>query len=250
MSFGTLYALGQLRDNLIQNEGLNFVPYAFASRVATRQSRRKRALTPQMNSSVGLGALVGYARVSTPDQDIAMQVDALQRAGCGQIFKDVASGAHAVRPGLDKAMEYLRPADILVVWKIDRLGRSLPHLIKVVEDLRARGVGFRSLTNVGMDTTSSEGRLLFGVFAALADFERELIRERTRAALIARKARGIVGGRRNSVTPAILEKAYALMNKNGKALTVREAAAVLKVSKSALYRSIGEHSSEQDAHRA
>ena len=196
------------------------------------------ATTPEMALPGGSGALVGYARVSTPDQDIAMQVDALRRAGCRKIFEDVASGANSARPGLDKALAYLRPTDTLVVWKIDRLGRSLPHLIKVVEDLRERGVGFRSLTNAGMDTTSSEGRLLFGVFAALADFERELIRERTKAALIARKAQGVTGGRRHSVTPAVLRQARTLMDANGKALSVREAAAVLKVSKSALCRAL------------
>lgn len=174
-----------------------------------------------------------------------MQVDALRRAGCRVIFEDRASGANTERPGLDKALAYLRPGDTLAVWKIDRLGRSLPHLVRVVEDLRERDVGFRSLTNAGMDTTSSEGRLLFGVFAALADFERELIRERTRAALAARRAAGIRGGRRKSITPALLERAGNYINNRG--LTVREAAAALKVSKSALYRALAEARTKSQA---
>jgi DNA invertase Pin-like site-specific DNA recombinase len=192
-----------------------------------------------------IGELVGYARVSTPEQDITMQVDALRRAGCRVIFEDRASGANTERPGLAKALAYLRPGDTLAVWKIDRLGRSLPHLVRVVEDLRERGVGFRSLTNAGMDTTSSEGRLLFGVFAALADFERELIRERTRAALAARRAAGIRGGRRKSITPALLERARNYIEHRG--LTVREAAAALKVSKSALYRALAEARTKSQA---
>ncbi len=125
----------------------------------------------------------GYARVSTPEQDMSLQIDALERAGCSRIFQDVASGAKAERKGLDEALAYLRPGDTLVVWKIDRLGRSLAHLVGVVEDLRSRGIGFRSLTDPGMDTTTASGALIFHIFGALAAFERELIRERTKAGL-------------------------------------------------------------------
>ncbi|WP_273660679.1 mercuric ion transporter MerT [Pseudomonas aeruginosa] len=115
----------------------------------------------------GSGARIGYARVSTPEQDISLQIDALERAGCSRIFQDVASGAKAERKGLDEALAYLRPGDTLVVWKIDRLGRSLAHLVAVVEDLRSRGIGFRSLTDPGMDTTTASGALFTGGLAAI-----------------------------------------------------------------------------------
>ncbi|MDD4937232.1 MAG: recombinase family protein [Acidiphilium sp.] len=192
--------------------------------------------TPEMPLPGGGGALIGYARVSTPDQDISMQVDALRRAGCREIFEDVASGAKTARPGLDKALAYLRPTDTLVVWKIDRLGRSLAHLIEVVEGLRGRGIGFRSLTNSAMDTTTGEGRLIFGIFAALADFERELIRERTRAGIAVAAARGRSGGRKVVVTPEIMGKAKALMQQRD--YTVRQAAKALKIGKTALYEAL------------
>lgn len=192
--------------------------------------------TPEMPLPGGGGAHIGYARVSTPDQDISMQVDALRRAGCREIFEDVASGAKTARPGLDKALAYLRPTDTLIVWKIDRLGRSLAHLIEVVEGLRGRGIGFRSLTNSGMDTTTSEGRLIFGIFAALSDFERELIRERTRAGLEASRARGRNGGRKPVVTATVRRKAKTLIDEKG--LTVREAAAALKIGKTTLYEAL------------
>jgi DNA invertase Pin-like site-specific DNA recombinase len=128
--------------------------------------------------------LVGYARVSTHDQTLALQRDALQQAGCSRIFTDTASGARADRPGLEDALGFARPGDTLVVWKLDRLGRSLPHLLETVARLQERGVGFRSLTEQ-LDTTSSGGKLVFHVFAALAEFERDVIRERTQAGLAA-----------------------------------------------------------------
>ncbi|EQD74022.1 resolvase domain-containing protein, partial [mine drainage metagenome] len=128
------------------------------------------------------GHLVGYARVSTSDQDTALQRDALHAAGVAKVFEDVASGAKADRPGLAAARAYLREGDTLIVWKLDRLGRSLPHLVQTVTELAQRGVGFRSLTEA-IDTTTPNGRLVFHLFAALADFERDLIRERTRAGL-------------------------------------------------------------------
>lgn len=157
----------------------------------------------------GSGARIGYARVSTPEQDMSLQIDALERAGCSRIFQDVASGAKAERKGLDEALAYLRPGDTLVVWKIDRLGRSLAHLVGVVEDLRSRGIGFRSLTDPGMDTTTASGALIFHIFGALAAFERELIRERTKAGLAVAAARGRRGGRRPVVTAAVLKRALA-----------------------------------------
>src|SRR5512146_3189384 len=138
--------------------------------------------------------LVGYARVSTADQTPALQRDALSAAGCGRLFTDTASGAKAERPGLDEALEFLRPGDTLVVWRLDRLGRSLRHLIETVSLLEQRGIGFRSLQE-SIDTTTSGGKLVFHVFGALAEFERDLIRERTSAGLLAARARGRKGGR-------------------------------------------------------
>jgi DNA invertase Pin-like site-specific DNA recombinase len=181
------------------------------------------------------GKTIGYARVSTAEQDTAMQRSALQAAGALKVFEDVASGAKAGRPGLAAALAYLRDGDTLAVWKLDRLGRSLPHLVQTVAELEKRGVGFRSLTE-NIDTTTPNGRLVFHLFAALADFERDLIRERTRAGLVAAKARGRSGGRRAVVTPDKLTRARELIDRKG--LTVREAAARVKVGKTALYKAL------------
>jgi DNA invertase Pin-like site-specific DNA recombinase len=132
---------------------------------------------------------VGYARVSTSEQDLALQKDALKKIGCERIFTDHASGAKTDRPGLNEALSYVRDGDVLVVWKFDRLGRSLPHLIETITDLNARRIGLHSLTE-NIDTTTPGGRLIFHVFGALAAFERDLVKERTKAALAAAKARG------------------------------------------------------------
>lgn len=177
---------------------------------------------------------IGYARVSTSDQDTALQVDALRQAGCVKIFEDKASGAKTDRPGLVEALGYARDGDVLVVWKLDRLGRSLPHLIETVTALEQKGVGFRSLTEA-IDTTTPGGRLIFHMFGALGQFERDLIRERTRAGLTAAAARGRKGGRKPVVVPETLARAQALM---AKGLTVREAAVRLKVGKTALYEAL------------
>lgn len=179
-------------------------------------------------------ALIGYARVSTAEQDTALQTDALRNAGCERVFEDTASGAKADRPGLADALAYLRDGDVLVVWRLDRLGRSLPHLIETVGKLEARGVGFRSLTE-NIDTTTPGGRLIFHVFGALGQFERDLIRERTKAGLTAAAARGRKGGRKPVVTADKLQRARELVA-NG--LNVREAAARLKVGKTALYAAL------------
>lgn len=181
---------------------------------------------------MGMTTLIGYARVSTPDQNVAMQVEALEKAGCRRVFTDVASGAKTFRPGLDEALGYLRDGDTLVVWKLDRLGRSLSHLVQTVDDLRDRGISFRSLNDAGIDTATRNGKLLFNLFATLAEFERDLIRERTKAGLASAKARGRTGGRRPVITPAKLDKVQKLM---AKGLTVREAAAAVKVGKTTLY---------------
>src|SRR5947209_11805343 len=137
---------------------------------------------------------IGYARVSTDDQTLDLQLDALNKAGCDQVYRDVASGAKSERPGLTDAFEHLREGDTLVVWRLDRLGRSLRHLIDTLTDLDARGVGLKSLTEA-IDTTTSGGKLFFHIFGALAEFERDLIRERTNAGLAAARARGHRGGR-------------------------------------------------------
>jgi DNA invertase Pin-like site-specific DNA recombinase len=179
-------------------------------------------------------AAVGYARVSTNEQNLAMQLDALAKAGCARRFEDTASGAKADRPGLKAALDFVREGDVLIVWKLDRLGRSLPHLIETVSRLEARGVGFRSLTE-SIDTTTPGGRLIFHVFGALAQFERDLIGERTRAGLDAAAARGRQGGRKPVVTGDKLRRARALV---AQGLNVREAAARVKVGKTALYAAL------------
>src|ERR671938_239242 len=137
--------------------------------------------------------LIGYARISTDEQTLHLQRDALDKAGCERTFTDTISGATAERPGLSQALTFARPGDTLVVWRLDRLGRSLRQLIETVTDLEKRGIGFRSLTE-SIDTTSPGGRLVFHLFGALAEFERDLIRERTRAGLTAARARGRKGG--------------------------------------------------------
>src|SRR6266568_3872595 len=145
-----------------------------------------------------MGRMVGYARVSTSDQDVSLQWEALRRAGCQerQIFCDTASGAHATRPGLEACLQVLTPGDTLVVWRLDRLGRSMAHLVTLIEGLLQRQVGFRALCDGAIDTTTASGELIFHIFTALAQFERRLIQERTNAGLAAARARGRKGGRK------------------------------------------------------
>ena len=138
--------------------------------------------------------LIGYARVSTHDQNLDLQKDALEKAGCEKIHVEKASGKSSNRPELEKAMNYLRKGDTLVVWRLDRLGRSMKHLIELITQLEEKGIGFRSLTEA-MDTTTSGGKLIFHIFGALAEFERNLIQERTQAGLAAARARDRRGGR-------------------------------------------------------
>jgi len=179
-------------------------------------------------------ANVGYARVSTQDQDLSLQLDALAAAGCGKVFEDRASGVQTGRTGLQAALDYVRDGEVLVVWKLDRLGRSLPHLIETVTELAKRGVGFSSLTEA-IDTTTPGGRLNFHIFGALGQFERDLIQERTRAGLAAATARGRKGGRKPAVTEEKLRRAREHI---AKGLTVREAAMRVKVGKTALYEAL------------
>ena len=175
--------------------------------------------------------LVGYARVSTQEQDLALQLDALRAAGCEQLFEEKASGAQRERPALQAALAYMRPGDTLVVWKLDRLARSLKQLVETVEELGGCGVGLRSLTEA-IDTTSPGGKLVFHLFAALAEFERGVIRERTLAGLQA--TRGRTGGRPPALKPKDLLAAKALLK--DPAITVAEVAKRLAVAPSTLYR--------------
>lgn len=177
--------------------------------------------------------LVGYARVSTDDQNLDLQTDALTQAGCERLFSDEMSGAKSQRPGLNEALDFVRSGDTLVVWRLDRLGRSLKDLVQRVEQLRERGVGFRSL-HENIDTTSSVGKFQFHVFSALAEFERELIRERTLAGLQAARARGRMGGRKRSMTPEKVKMAARLMK--DPAISVEEICRTLGVSRTTLYR--------------
>src|SRR6202453_1904159 len=165
--------------------------------------------------------LVGYVRVSKSDgsQNTDLQKEALLKAGVteDQIYEDLASGKKENRPGLQHCLKALRQGDTLVVWKLDRLGRDLRHLVNTVHDLTAREVGFKVLTGQGaaIDTTTASGKLVFGIFAALAEFEREMISERTRAGLVAARARGRRGGRRHTMTPAKVHLAVAAMGNEG-----------------------------------
>lgn len=176
--------------------------------------------------------LVGYARVSTGEQNIALQLDALRDAGCRKIFQDRVSGVRAERPGFNDALAYLRPGDTLVVWRLDRLGRSLKHLIEVVTDLEERQIGFKSLQE-SIDTTTSGGRLVFQIFGALAEFERNLIIERTRAGLAAARARGRKGGRPRKLSAGKTQLLYRLYDE--KQHSIKEICQLLGISKQALY---------------
>jgi DNA invertase Pin-like site-specific DNA recombinase len=180
-----------------------------------------------------MGHLLGYARVSTTDQQPRLQVDALERAGCYRVFVETASGARTDRPVLAQALDQLRPGDVLVVWKLDRLGRSLRHLVDTVAGLAERGVGFRSLQEA-IDTTTPGGKLVFHVFAALAEFERDLIRERTSAGLAAARARGRRGGRPSALSGHKLQVARE-MYASGR-YTVAAIARTLGVSRASVYR--------------
>jgi DNA invertase Pin-like site-specific DNA recombinase len=181
------------------------------------------------------GYRLGYARVSTLEQDPALQHDALKAAGVERIFTDQASGALTERPQLTAVLEQLRPGDTLVVWRLDRLGRSMSHLIQTVTALEERGVGFASLTEA-IDTTTPAGRLLFGVLASLAAFERDLIRERTMAGLAAARARGKVGGRPTSMTADKLAVASRMLAEGRPKSVV---AATIGVSRATLYAHLG-----------
>jgi DNA invertase Pin-like site-specific DNA recombinase len=179
---------------------------------------------------------VGYARVSTFEQILDLQQDALIAAGCNRIFTDTSSGARKDRPGLEQALDYVREGDLLVVWRLDRLGRSLKYLIEIITALNERGIGFKSLTEQ-IDTTTSGGKLIFHVFGALAEFERDIIRERTQAGLAAARARGRMGGRPKKLgTGGKITMAQALYD--DKTHSIADICKTLGISRTTLYRYI------------
>ena len=175
---------------------------------------------------------IGYARVSTADQNLDLQVDALRSAGCERIFTDRTSGARADRPGMREALDFARPGDVVVVWKLDRLSRSLGHLVETVQALEVRGLGFRSLTEA-LDTSRPEANAIFPIFAALCSVERSLIRERTMAGLAAARLRGRLGGRPRLFTA---EKKRAALGLLANGTPPRDVASVLGISVPTLYR--------------
>lgn len=180
-------------------------------------------------------ALIGYARVSTQDQHLILQLDALKQIGCERIFTDTIGGASTSRPGLDEALGYLREGDTLVVWRLDRLGRSLKHLIDAVTHLQMRNIAFRSLQE-SIDTTTPGGKLIFHVFGSLAEFERDLIRERTNAGLSAARARGRKGGRPRSLISDAKRLALARAMYANRTTSVKDICAALDVPRSTFYR--------------
>jgi DNA invertase Pin-like site-specific DNA recombinase len=178
---------------------------------------------------------IGYARVSTQEQDLALQLDALTKEGCEKVFQEKASGAQRDRPELKAALSYMRKGDTLVVWKLDRLARSMKQLIETIESFQDEGIGLKSLQDP-IDTSSPSGKLIFHIFAALAEFERGVIRERTTAGLRAARARGRVGGRPRSLSAKELQAAKAMLKDSD--ITVAAVAKRLNVASSTLYRHI------------
>ena len=189
--------------------------------------------------------LVGYARVSTNEQILDLQKDALEKLGCTKIYSDVVSGAREERKGLQEALEYVREGDTLVVWRLDRLGRSLKHLIETITRLNERKIGFKSITE-NIDTNTSGGKLVFHIFGALAEFERDIIKDRTKAGLNAARARGRLGGRPKAHTlntPKKVALAQSLYeNKNN---TIEEICKTLNVSRATLYRYINTNTAKK-----
>lgn len=184
-----------------------------------------------------MAKLIGYARVSTGEQDVQLQLDALKKAGCDEdhIFVDKASGTRSDRPGLDACLALLKPGDTLVVWRLDRLGRSMPHLVTMVEELLSKKIGFRSLCDGAIDTTTASGELMFNIFSALAQFERRLIQERTRAGLSAARARGRKGGRKPVSPDDPRVKTAKLMHKK-RDISINQICETLKISRPTFYR--------------
>lgn len=184
-----------------------------------------------------MAKLVGYVRVSTQDQEVNLQVDALSKAGCAEnmIFIDKISGAKSERPGLKKCLDNLTSGDTLLVWRLDRLGRSMAHLVQLIEDLYQKGIGFISLSDGSIDTTTASGELIFHIFSSLAQFERRLIQERTRAGLSAARARGKKGGRKKvSYTDPKVLMAKKMHKNHG--MEINDICKTLNISRASFYR--------------
>lgn len=186
---------------------------------------------------------IGYARVSTHEQTTSMQKYALKQAGCEKIFTDTASGARTDRPGLDNAFNHLRSGDILIVWKLDRLGRSLQHLIETIKSLQEKKIGFQSLQE-SIDTTTSGVKLIFHIFSALAEFERDVIRERTRAGLVAARARGRFGGRPALLAPKQINRLKKLYD--ARKNTVEEICKIFTISRPTFYNYINQVNNKKE----
>lgn len=185
--------------------------------------------------------LVGYARVSTKEQNLNAQLDLLKQAGCSEFFTDQISGLKEKREGLQSALRFIREGDVLVVYKLDRLGRSLKHLIEIVTLLKEKNIGFKSLSE-GMDTTTTGGQLVFTIFAGIAEFERAIIRERTLTGLAAAKARGRLGGRKLKLSPAQVKHALNLYFSNEK--SVRDICSIVGISRGQFYEYLKKNRNE------
>jgi DNA invertase Pin-like site-specific DNA recombinase len=197
---------------------------------------KKRALSPPVLPDAGTGVLIGYARVSTEDQKLDLQRDALAQLGCHRVFEDRASGARADRPGLAAALSHLRRGDTLVVWRLDRLGRTTHQLVNLLEQFESEGIRLRSLQD-GIDPTSIMGKAMLQIGAVFAEMERNLLRERTKAGLAAARARGRFGGRKPRLSSEGLDTARRLMS--DPMLTMEEIASRLGVGRTTLYRALG-----------
>jgi DNA invertase Pin-like site-specific DNA recombinase len=245
-------AVGGVPENerlMIQTERPGFSVRREASDVLFAHLRNQGTINPTMVGQSGTGRgraqppklsrgrSIGYARVSKYDQDLNLQIDALEKGGCrrDRIFVDKVSGTRSQRPGLEACLKGLKAGDVLLVWRLDRLGRSMTHLVHLIEQLRDRGVGFRSLGDGAIDTTTASGELVFHIFSALAQFERRLIQERTKAGLAAARARGRKGGRRpiGSHDPRV--RTAQTMHQD-KTMAVGDICKTLGISRSTFYR--------------
>ena len=186
---------------------------------------------------IQMSRLIGYARVSTQEQDLNLQIDALKKAGCQkhEIFVDKISGAKAERPGLEKCLAEIKAGDTLLVWRLDRLGRSMLHLVSLIEDLRTKQINFKSICDGAIDTTTASGELIFNIFSSLSQFERRLIQERTKAGLDAARARGRVGGRKtiDATNPKVI-MAKNMHKDHG--MSIDNICKTLKISRASFYR--------------
>ncbi len=186
-----------------------------------------------------MSRLIGYARVSTQEQELNLQLDALEKAGCAKdkIFVDKISGARAERPGLEKCLAEIQSGNTLLVWRLDRLGRSMPHLVSLIEELKAKKIGFKSICDGAIDTTTASGELIFNIFSSLAQFERRLIQERTRAGLEAARSRGRQGGRKKiaNTNPKVL-MAKNMHKDHG--MSINDICKTLNISRASFYRYI------------